>query len=153
MYDEGEAVQAIDIIELSSSISMDKIRKAQNDDKMVQSILQILETGNRDEVNTRTLWPFIDKLDELFVDDNILYRCVYEGHIQLILPSALHDKVLRLLHHEPTGGHLGVNRTVARLEENFYWLGIQKIMSNYIRSCLTCEKFKPGKENTRANLQ
>ena len=153
MYDEGEAVQAIDIIELSSSISMDEIREAQNDDKMVQSVLQILETGNRDEVNTRTLWPFIDKLDELFIDDNILYRCVYEGHIQLILPPALHDKVLRLLHHEPTGGHLGVNRTVARFEENFYWPGIQKIMSNYIRSCLTCEKFKPSKENTRANLQ
>ena len=65
----------------------------------------------------------------------------------------MHDKVLRLLHHKPTGGHLGVNRTVARFEENFYWPGTQKVVSNYIRSCLTCERFMPSRENTRAKLK
>ena len=156
MYDEEEevnTVQAIDIIELSSSLNLDEIREAQGEDEMLQEVLQILDTGNTDTVSSRKLWPFIEKLDELFVDDEILYRCVYEGHIQIILPPALHDKVLLLLHHEPTGGHLGVNRTVARFDENFYWPGMQKIVSNYIQSCLTCEKFKPSKENTKANLQ
>ena len=154
MYDESEpAVRAIDLIELSSSITMDEIRDAQQNDEMVQRIILILQTGDMEAISSKSLWPFIDKMDELFIDEHILYRCVYEGHIQLILPPSLHDKVLRLLHHEPTGGHLGVNRTVAKFDEQFYWPGMQKIVSNYIRSCLTCEKFKPSKENTKANLQ
>ena len=122
MCDEGEevnTVQAIDIIELLFSINLDEIREAQGEDEMLQEVSQILDTGNTDTESSITLWPFIDKLDELFFDDKILYRCVYEGHIQNILPPALHE-VLRLLHHEPTGGHLGVNRTVTRFDENFY---------------------------------
>ena len=42
--------------------------------------------------------PFVDKLDEFFIDDAIFYRQVYEEHIQVILPPSLHDKVLMLLH-------------------------------------------------------
>ena len=58
-----------------------------------------------------------------------------------------------LLHYEATEGHLGVNRTIAKFDENFFWPGMQKIVSNYIRSCLTSEKFKPSKENAKTNLQ
>ena len=151
--EETSTVQAIDVIDFSPSVDLDEIREAQREDELLQKVFHMLETSNSDTVSCRSLWPFIDKLDELFIDDQILFRCVYEGHIQIVLPPVLHDKVLRLLHHEPTGGHLGVNRTVARFEDNFYWPGMQKIVSNYIRSCLTCEKFKPSKENTKANLQ
>jgi hypothetical protein len=42
---------------------------------------------------------------------------------------------------------------VERFSENFYWPNIQKTVSNYISQCLTCEKFKPSKENTIAKLQ
>ena len=68
---------------------------------------------------SKEMRPFVDKLDEFFIDDAILYRQVYEGHIQVILPPSLHEKVLMLLHQNPTGGHLGVNRTESDLNNNF----------------------------------
>ena len=51
------------------------------------------------------------------------------------------------------GGHLRINRTVARIAEYFYWPALRKITANNICRCLTCELFKLPKENTLAKLQ
>ena len=56
MYDEEEqAVQAIDIIELTSCINMEEIREAQQNDEMVQRVIHILTTNNQDTVSSKTL--------------------------------------------------------------------------------------------------
>ena len=52
---------------------MEEIRDAQQDDEMVQRVIHILTTNNRDAVSSKTLWPFLDKIDELFLDEQILY--------------------------------------------------------------------------------
>ena len=105
MYDveeEASTIQSIDVIDFSP-INLDEICEAQREDKLLQKVLHKLETSNSDTLSSRASWPFIDKLNELFIDDQILFRCVYKGHIQIVLPPVLHDKVLRLLHYEPTG--------------------------------------------------
>jgi hypothetical protein len=70
-----------------------------------------------------------------------------------LLPPSLHDRVLKIFHDSPEGGHLGVDRTTKKILETFYWPGLKKIVADYICRCLDCERFKTAKENTKALLQ
>ena len=43
-------------------------------------------------------------------------------------------------HHEtPMPGHLGVNKTYNKILNHFYWPGFKADVSNYCRSCHTCQ--------------
>ncbi|PIK44958.1 Retrovirus-related Pol polyprotein from transposon [Apostichopus japonicus] len=40
---------------------------------------------------------------------------------QFIVPRSLQEEVIQLLHDNPTSGHLGVRRTMYRVQERYYW--------------------------------
>ena len=76
-------------------------------------------------------------LDPLFADarspkgsgrfclrDGLLYKINYSGHgarYLLVVPKSLRRDVLRTMHDDPTSGHLGLIRTLDRMQERFYW--------------------------------
>ena len=65
----------------------------------------------------------------MVVKDNILYRVCFDhdGHrLQPVVPNTLKCKVLTVLDHDPTGGHLGVSKTLEQLRTRFYWFGWRK---------------------------
>ena len=72
---------------------------------------------------------------------------------QLIVPRTLKEKILHLVHNSPTGGHLGVTKTLARLRTGFYWTNIRHDVETWCRSCLSCARRKPPGKKTRAKLQ
>ena len=41
---------------------------------------------------------------------------------QLVLPKGHRTSVLKQLHDNPVGGHLGVSKTLAEVCERFYWI-------------------------------
>lgn len=45
-------------------------------------------------------------------------------------------------HLSPTGGHMGVAKTLAHLSENFTWRGIQKDVECFIAACVDCQHMK-----------
>ena len=93
----------------------------------------------------------------MVVKDNILYRVCFDhdGHrLQPVVPNALKCKVLTVLHddghrlqpvvpntlkckvltvldHDPTGGHLGVSKTLEQLRTRFYWFGLRKDVESW----------------------
>ena len=89
-----------------------------------------------------SLARFIDKADVDFpehsrnvlanwfvVEDGLLYRMVkindqHEPISQLMVPTSLRLKVLKLGHETAFAGHLGVKKTFDRIVSNFYWPGI-----------------------------
>jgi hypothetical protein len=52
--------------------------------------------------------------------------------LQIIVPSALRQEVLVELHAGVGSGHLGMDKTLARLRERFYWPG----QFNDVRDCM-----------------
>ena len=42
---------------------------------------------------------------------------------QLVIPSSLKTKVLHDIHEGVVGGHLGVDKSLGKLKERFYWPG------------------------------
>lgn len=50
--------------------------------------------------------------------------------------------LLAEFHQSPTGGHMGVCKTLARLEDNFTWSTIREDTRTFIASCLDCQHTK-----------
>ena len=66
----------------------------------------------------------------LVLENGVLY-CQWQAEdgrgtrLQLVLPHSLVPDILSALHDAPSAGHLGVNKTVERVRERFYWYGLQ----------------------------
>ena len=125
----------IELIEFNNVVTKEEIAEAQHQDKLVQEVMMTIATWNETSNVTKSLQPFFEKKDELFTDEDIMYRQVSDEHIHIILPPSQHEKLLWILHDSLTAGHLGIDKTDSRFKENYYWpkkllLHIQSIVSN-----------------------
>ncbi|ROT77825.1 hypothetical protein C7M84_003484 [Penaeus vannamei] len=70
----------------------------------------------------------------------------------VLVPRTLRD-LLHELHGGITSGHLGVKRTLTRLRQRFYWVGMRRDVQEWCRTCeVCCARNGPVKKN-RAPLQ
>ena len=68
------------------------------------------------------MWRLVQSWDQLQMKDGLLWRSfeVLEGqssHLQLTVPSSLHNTVLHELHEGAVGGHLGQEKTTQKMKE------------------------------------
>jgi hypothetical protein len=72
--------------------------------------------------------------------DGILYNpqdCIYVPDDQV-----LRTKILQEVHDAPTGGHLGIEKTLVRLGRLCWWPGMRKEVQDYVLSCVSCQSNK-----------
>ena len=63
-----------------------------------------------------------------------------EEKLLLVVPTSLQKQFLKKAHDE--SGHQGAERTMARLSEVAYWIGMGKAISNHCNHCVTCQRTK-----------
>ncbi|KAL6417111.1 hypothetical protein ACFW04_014674 [Cataglyphis niger] len=68
------------------------------------------------------------------------------------VPKEQRAKVISQHHNEPTAGHLGIAKTIARIAEYFYWPGMFREIAAYVRTCLTCQAHKVAQEQPAGKL-
>ena len=61
-----------------------------------------------------------------------------------IAPLSLKATYLQQFHDAPLGAHQGYMKTLLRLQENVYWVGIPMDTQNYCNSCDACNQAKPA---------
>ena len=66
---------------------------------------------------------------------------------QVVLPESFHNGVLSMTHETPLAGHLGVSKTYHKILNHFFWPLIKTDVSNFCRSCHTCQMV--GKPNQK----
>ena len=64
------------------------------------------------------------------------------SQIQLLVPKAGRQELFLAYHASLIGGHLGRNRTLARLSHRFCWSGMADDVGDWLRQCTTCMKRK-----------
>jgi len=53
------------------------------------------------------------------------------------------EAILSTLHEDPIqGGHSGITKTLAKVKRYYYWKGVSKDITQYIRKCLKCQMSK-----------
>jgi hypothetical protein len=83
--------------------------------------------------------------------DGILYNpqdCIYVPE-----EGALRTRILREVHDAPTGGHLGIEKTMVRLGRLCWWPGMRKDVQQYVLSCVPCQSNKSSNQLPAGKLQ
>ena len=81
--------------------------------------------------------------ERLLLENGVLYRLwetpAEECSIKLLVaPRDIRAELLQHLHSSPTAGHLGVNKTLGRVRERFYWVQCSKDVCSFCRNCDLC---------------
>ena len=62
-------------------------------------------------------------------------------------------EALKGLHDEPTSGHLGKDKTIELVRQRFFWPGMKKDVTDYVASCIICQKTKESNRLTPGLLR
>ena len=134
----------------------EKLRKLQSTDPSLEKIKQLVLPLDKVH-NERTCF---------FYKDGLLYRkwCPRKADWQpgeesdilvveqLVVPKLARKMILKLAHDIPLAGHLGVEKTKARILTRYYWPGIFMDVANYCRTCTACQKTARKSQRDRVNL-
>uniref|UniRef100_A0A6V7HLC1 RNA-directed DNA polymerase n=1 Tax=Bracon brevicornis TaxID=1563983 RepID=A0A6V7HLC1_9HYME len=79
----------------------------------------------------------------LIDDENPWKKVVKPSEIQTIL----HEN-----HDLPSAGHLGKDKTLDRIRQNYYWIGMTKDVKKYVKECEVCSKVKYNQKPIKGPL-
>ena len=160
------AAVATALLQSTTAKDQRRVRDAQLADQMLKPILEGKESGRKPTLgelrsNSRAARRLLQLWDQLTVVSGVLCRRFesVEGPssrlatTQIIIPEALREEVLVDLHEGALGGHLGVDKTLARLKERFYWPGHYNDVRDWCKNCGSCASRKNPIPKTRASLE
>ncbi|XP_049307262.1 uncharacterized protein LOC125777124 [Bactrocera dorsalis] len=61
-----------------------------------------------------------------------------QSRLLIIVPKSMIPKVLKEYHNGPSGGHLGITKTIEKIKQRFYWIGCQDSIAEWISNCVEC---------------
>jgi hypothetical protein len=134
--------------ELKKDINDVKTELKTNIDDEMGPLLQEVEAGQRPEWKdiadrNPTYKGYWAQWKSLVVRDGVLERlweCA-DGTTktaQVVIPRSKVKEVLTEMHGWPSGGHLGVNKTLAKVRQRYYWLHSRDDVESWCRQCDTC---------------
>ena len=97
--------------------------------------------------------------NQLVIHENRLYRQYQKTNnddsviLQLIVPESKREQVLTEMHGGAMSGHLGEEKTFARICQRFYWPGYFNDVRDWCRRCADCAATKTPTPKNRAPLQ
>ena len=59
-----------------------------------------------------------------------------------IIPPSLRPQLLQQTHDTPSAGHQGFDKTLQRLQQEAYWVGMAHDVELYRRECVKCQHMK-----------
>ncbi|CAC5411855.1 unnamed protein product [Mytilus coruscus] len=84
--------------------------------------------------------------DYALIDDILFHSRVAKSkrnkmmsHYQIVIPRALIHSVLKVIHDSPLSGHAGMNNTLDRAKEHFFFPRMGKIITDYVQTCHFCQ--------------
>ncbi|XP_073668194.1 uncharacterized protein [Paramisgurnus dabryanus] len=114
----------------------------QRGDVTLKPLFEKVECGKNDNVcNER----YVVLNDVLYLQTNDVTR--------LIVPTCCRPMVLHLAHTVPWSGHLGQQKTHARICSRFHWPTLYTDVQTYCNTCAICQKTSTVSQRGRAPLQ
>ncbi len=122
-----------------SYFSHSELQTAQRQDTLWSRVIYALESGDDSSLPKLPI-PFSD-----FLQNDVLCRTVTISEdvvTQLVIPVALMDVVIRLLHDTPSAGHPDRDRTLAAARGKYYWPTMRMDVEKHISQCLSWAQIK-----------
>ena len=105
---------------------------------------------NQDPAYLQSLTALRDPNDLIQAHNGYLFR----GD-RLVVPAqqSLRTQLIAECHDIPLAGHQGHEKTLARLKERVYWMGMDQEVREYVATCDSCQRNKVEQRNTPGLLQ
>ena len=138
---------------LAGDITEEDIRIGQHEDSTLRTVLDAL-TRTTTRLCTKAwkqfpLRRFAQLWSQLQVTNGILYCNIPQPadvtRKVLVVPKSLIQTILHMCHDVPGAGHQGFDKTLARVQEEAYWVGMTRDVNHH---CTTCEKCQAAKLNS-----
>lgn len=136
------------IVDIPSKTAKE-VRDEQMKDEIIKKIIIALEGSIEEEAKYWSKKGYI-------LNDGIVYRYTQDDDSddsQIVVPSQEQDKIIKTYHDDPTAGHYGIEKTIERITKRYYWKGMRKYITNYVRNCLECQRYKPSNLKPSGLLQ
>ncbi|XP_053714119.1 uncharacterized protein LOC128755017 [Synchiropus splendidus] len=129
--------------------TQEQLKMAQKTDPDIAPIYKSLEEGGSRPAwvemaafspATKTYWA---QWQRLYIRDGVILRKFYHPdgdrfYSQILLPREYRNAVLEQVHDGPVGGHFGVERTLARLKNRYFWYNMKEDVNLWCRTCTNC---------------
>ena len=61
-----------------------------------------------------------------------------DDSFKLAVPKSMRNKMLKNYHEDSLSGHMGANKTLAKLQERYWWPKMFYDVNDYVRTCERC---------------
>ena len=120
----------------SPVVDREKLKQMQRDDESLQKYWEKVDVVLRGQAET-----------SFEVKGGVLYRVYKHPYVngckslkQVMVPVQLRSRIMELAHGSIMGGHMGIKKTVDKIQSAFFWPGIQGHVARYCKSCDICQK-------------
>lgn len=129
-------------------IPPDKIVEFQNRDPNLLTILQWKKNPHKPEwqdvaPSNDIVKYYWQRWESLVVESDILYYKPESDDgkdftLKLVVPKELQTLVLEQLHNSVTGGHLGIKKTLSRVQSRYFWYQFRNDVKKWCTKCDIC---------------
>lgn len=105
--------------------------------------------------------PFLNKLKEDVENKKRKFpefevaagRLLFKKRLVISKHSTFIPTIMKEYHDSPVGGHSGELKTYLRIASDWFWQGMRKDVSKYVRECVTCQQNKSSNQQPAGLLQ
>lgn len=139
----------------------DSFRTGQQNDPVLQKVVEWVRNGKRPafeetsrfDSTTKSYWAMFANL---LIKDGVLCRKFVGQHnefLQRIVPKKMVKDVMEQIPGGLTGGHYGVTKTLIKVKERFYWIGVSRDVKLWCMNCTVCGARKGPATRSRGELK
>uniref|UniRef100_A0A0N5C173 RNA-directed DNA polymerase n=1 Tax=Strongyloides papillosus TaxID=174720 RepID=A0A0N5C173_STREA len=136
--DDVEILNVQESIMADVPLDLGRIKKAQDDDKIVSTVSQLVLTNFPEYVKDPEVKEYKKYQFELNVIKGVLFR-----NNSVVIPDSLREEVLKLLHH----GHFGSSKIKMLARSYVFWPGYSNDIEVMTRACKVCQEYGDTKTN------
>lgn len=127
-----------------TTLNPTKLKLLQAEDSKIKEYFEFAESGK--EVNGAHFYITHGILHRRFVDK---FGRNYE---QVVVPGKLKEKLLDIAHDNMWMGHLGCNKTIERLKQNYWWNQMGRDVKMKIKCCDVCMRVGKSTDKKKAPM-
>ena len=154
----NRSIENVDLFK-SFDFSPEKISGLQRQDCELRYLIQYLESNDLPKSQKRARKLLLQSADYCMID-GLLFHCRVPksqrsnnmNQYQLVVPEIMIKTVLGLYHDSPMGGHSGIQDTLDRVKEHYFFPRMSQLVTDYVRSCPDCQKRKQTKVHTKSGV-
>ena len=152
---EIDGLPALTLLDLTP----DSIRQHQAQDSNLRPVIHFLSTGVLPRSQKLARSVLLQQSEFVFVDGILFHSRIAKAkrtksmtQYQLVLPETCVQAVLHLFHDSTLAAHGGIQDTIDRIKEHFYFPRLTTVVSEYVLSCHACQARKITKSHAQNEI-